>query len=156
SGVAFLVVASTFALIGGIRRKRGGMWLPLLASLAAALVLVGPWLGHVAIRGLGGFAPWVEAPAFLVDTVFGTVLLVLWSSVFGGGLFGTYLMLLTWLGIENTQAFTALDHPGYKHFLRMRVRRDGSGIDIWCIGAVDPLGPGERPVLVDAFSWSPR
>lgn len=156
SGIAFLAVAVCFALIGGIRRKRGGVLLPVLACLAAGLVLVGPWLGHAAIRGVGAFAPWVEAPSMLVDTVLGTGLVVAWSSVFGSALFGAYLMTLTWLGIENTQAFTALDHPGYKHFLRMRVRRDGSGIDVWCIGAVDPLGPGERPVLVDAFSWSPH
>ena len=53
------------------------------------------------------------------------------------------------------QAFTALDHPGFKHFVRLRVRADGSGIDGWCIGAADPLGAGQKPVLVDHFAWRP-
>ena len=72
-----------------------------------------------------------------------------------GGLFGGYLALLTLLGYENMQAFTVLDHPGFKHFVRLRVRADGLGIDGWCIGAADPLGAGSEPVLVDHFTWRP-
>ena len=60
------------------------------------------------------------------------------------------------MGRESTQAFTALGHPGFKHFLRARVRRDGSAIDVWCIGLANPLGKHERPVLVDAFTWRPE
>ena len=76
-------------------------------------------------------------------------------GVFAGAfVFGAYLALLTLLGYENTQAFTALDHPGFKHFVRLRVRADGRGIDGWCIGATDPLGDKE-PVLVDQFTWRP-
>jgi hypothetical protein len=66
---------------------------------------------------------------------------------------------LAWLtrrGIEHTQAFTALDHPGYKHFLRLRVRADGKGVDGYCIGLTDPLAEGSEPELVDVFSWRPR
>jgi hypothetical protein len=37
----------------------------------------------------------------------------------------------------------------------MRVRRDGSRVDAWVIGLVDPLAPGARPVLVDRWSWEP-
>jgi hypothetical protein len=62
---------------------------------------------------------------------------------------------LTRLGLEHTQAFTALDHPGFKHFLRLRVRADGRGIDLWCVGLVDPLGPDAEPTLVDGASWRP-
>ncbi len=65
-------------------------------------------------------------------------------------------MLLTVLGYESTQAFTALDHPGFKHFLRIRVRRDGSAIDGFCVGLVDPVRQGEAPVLVDTFTWKCR
>ena len=76
-------------------------------------------------------------------------------AVFAGTfVFGAYLALLTLLGYENMQAFTVLDHPGFKHFVRLRVRADGRGIDGWCIGAADPL-PGHRPVLVDHFTWRP-
>ena len=70
-------------------------------------------------------------------------------------LFGSYLALLTLLGYENLQALTALDHPGFKHFVRLRVRADGQGIDGWCIGITDPLGAGQQPVLVDHFVWRP-
>ena len=69
--------------------------------------------------------------------------------------FGGYLALLTLLGYEHMQALTALDHPGFKHFVRLRVRADGSGIDGWCIGATDPLGAGQQPELVDHFVWRP-
>ena len=62
---------------------------------------------------------------------------------------------LTLFGYEHMQALTALDHPGFKHFVRLRVRADGSGIDAWCIGATDPLRPGQRPELVDHFVWRP-
>ena len=78
-------------------------------------------------------------------------------SVFAGVfVFGGYLALLTALGFEHTQAFTALDHPGFKHFVRLRVRRDGSGIDGFCIGLADPLGKNAAPELVDTFAWRPK
>lgn len=66
---------------------------------------------------------------------------------------GTYLMLLTMLGLEQHQAFSALAHPGYKHFVRLRFRKDGSGADAWVLGQVDPLRKGEPIVLVDRFRW---
>jgi hypothetical protein len=67
--------------------------------------------------------------------------------------FGTLLAALAALGLESTMATTALAHPGFKHFVRMRVRRDGSRIDGWVIGLEDPLAEGARPVLVDQWSW---
>jgi len=69
---------------------------------------------------------------------------------------GLYLAALTFFGIEKTQAFTAMDHPGYKHFVRLRVRADGSAVDGWCVGLADPLRPGEQPALVDTFTWVAR
>ena len=73
----------------------------------------------------------------------------------GAGVFGGYLALLSQRGHEQMQAFPGLDHPGFKHFLRLRVRGDGSGVDGWCVGLVDPLGEREEPVLVDTFTWRP-
>jgi hypothetical protein len=35
------------------------------------------------------------------------------------------------------------------------VRAAGDAIDAWVIGLHDPLCPGEKPVLVDAFTWRP-
>ena len=82
--------------------------------------------------------------------------LTLALAVFAGTfVFGAYLALLTLFGYEHMQALTALDHPGFKHFVRLRVRADGSGIDAWCIGATDPLRPGQQPELVDHFVWRP-
>jgi hypothetical protein len=75
-------------------------------------------------------------------------------AVYGGTLaLGTYLMLLTVLGLEQHQALSALAHPGYKHFVRLRVRSDGSAIDAWVLGRVDPLHATDPVVLVDAFTW---
>ncbi|MEM9696918.1 MAG: hypothetical protein AAGA56_30560, partial [Myxococcota bacterium] len=68
--------------------------------------------------------------------------------------FGTFLMLLTLFGLEQHHAFSALAHPGYKHFVRLRIRRDGSGIDAWVFGKVDTLDPDAEVVLVDRFSWA--
>jgi hypothetical protein len=62
-------------------------------------------------------------------------------------------MLLTILGIEQHQALAALAHPGYKHFVRLRVRRDGTKCDAWVFGKVDTLDAKEKVVLVDKFSW---
>lgn len=74
----------------------------------------------------------------------------------GAWLFGLYLALLTHFGYEPQQAFAALDHPGFKHFVRFRVHADGSAVDAFCIGLVDPARAGEPPVLVDAFRWRSR
>ena len=79
-----------------------------------------------------------------------TLLLTVFAATY---VFGSYLAWLTRRGIEHSQAFTALDHPGYKHFLRLRVRADGKGIDGYCIGLTDPLGADAKPELVDTFSW---
>jgi hypothetical protein len=73
--------------------------------------------------------------------------------VFGGAwVFGLYLAALARFGLNNDQAFAALGHPGYKHFVRLRVRRDGSRVDAWVIGLVDPLGDS-TPVLVDRVTF---
>ena len=75
------------------------------------------------------------------------------SVYLGTLMIGTYLMLLTILGLEQHQAFSALAHPGYKHFVRLRFRKDGSRADGWVFGRVDPLGPKDEVVLVDRFRW---
>jgi len=75
-------------------------------------------------------------------------------SVYVGTLtIGTYLMLLTILGLEQHQAFSALAHPGYKHFVRLRFKKDGSRADGWVFGRVDPLAKDDPVVLVDTFRW---
>ena len=140
-----VIITTVYSLIGGLRtHARQVIPLAFLTALLSALI---PAVASLSIGRLSatlGFHPAIWHVALL--TLFVAVYCAVW-------LFGAYLSLLTRLGIEHTQAFTALDHPGFKHFLRLRVRADGKTIDAWCIGLVDPLRTGERPVLVDHFSW---
>ncbi|EYF04632.1 hypothetical protein [Chondromyces apiculatus] len=130
--------------IGGWRtgeaRTIGGLALLTGVGLGFLPVLAAILLGPV-LRGVG-VPPW------------GVLLSVAAVAVaLGAFLFGAYLTALTLLGLEQHQAFSALAHPGYKHFVRLRVRRDGSAIDGWVLGKVDPLAADEKPTLVDRFTW---
>jgi hypothetical protein len=143
-----LVVTTVYALIGGVRRRWRLVLPPALfaGALTALLPIVASLLLKHALLQLH-FAPSLTLVAG------GTLLLTVFAATY---LFGFYLAWLTRRGIEHTQAFTALDHPGYKHFLRLRVRADGSGVDGYCIGLTDPLAPDAKPKLVDTFSWRIR
>lgn len=69
---------------------------------------------------------------------------------------GFFLMFVVLRGLAHGP-FGALSHPGYKHFVRLRFRKDGSAVDGWVLGQVDPLREGEPVVLVDHFTWkNPR
>jgi hypothetical protein len=144
--IAGLCVGLVCAMIGGFPRRRS--WKLILLALVTGLCV--------------GFIPvfWSSAVASIVWR-FGAhvgVRVYSWLTAvgavfYGAFLYGAYLAALTWLGLENTQAFTALGHPGFKHFVRMRVRADGSAVDGWVIGLVSPLRAKEAPVLVDRFTW---
>ncbi len=141
-----LVLGIILTLIGGLGRRK---WtVASLAFGAAALTALVPIAASVAMARI--LSIWQDSPpplAVAIPTLMVAVLAGAW-------IVGAYLALLTRLGLEETQAFTTLDHPGFKHVVRMRVRRGGDRIDGWCIGLVDPLRDGEEPVLVDAFSFS--
>jgi hypothetical protein len=141
-----IVLGIVYALIGGARRRPAVLPFAFVTSLLTALLPVaGSYVIRRAVETVG-----ISASLTLI------MLATLTVSVFAGVfVFGAYLALLTRLGFEHTQAFTALDHPGYKHFLRLRLRADGTGIDGYCLGLVDPLGERQEPVLVDTFSWRP-
>jgi hypothetical protein len=146
SAVTTIVVAVAFALLGGGARRKAVWPLALAAAVVTALIPIGASsLVRAALANL-----W--QPAFAVAVPCLTLLLAVFAGTF---VFGGYLALLTLLGYEHMQALTALDHPGFKHFVRLRVRADGRGIDAWCIGATDPLRPGQPPELVDHFVWRP-
>jgi len=138
-----IVVTVIYALLGGARRSPRRV-LPLAFAagvLTAGIpVLCSFLLIHLLLSLELRPSPWGMAALAYAVAVFS-----------GAWIFGAYLALLTRIGVEHTQAFSALDHPGFKHFLRLRVRSDGSSIDGWCIGLVDPLEPNEPPVLVDQF-----
>lgn len=141
-----LVLGTIFALIGGVRRRKSVLPLAFVAAgITGVLPVFSSLLLGLILRELGTSV----AVAFVA-------LFTLALSIFlGTFVFGAYLTLLTRLGFEHTQAFTALDHPGFKHFLRLRIRADRRGIDGWCVGLTDPLGEGDAPVLVDSFVWRP-
>jgi hypothetical protein len=143
-----LFVGGVYALIGGAVKQPKG--LPIALAAAAVTVFLST-AGSIWIRS--AFAQFgTSVPMSIMLGV-----IALGVGVFiGAFVFGAYLALLTLLGYENTQAFTVLDHPGFKNFVRLRVRADGQGIDGWCIGVVDPLGENGKPVLVDQFKWRPR
>ncbi len=136
------------ALIGGVRRS--GRTVALLSLAAAALIGFLPVAASLGLTHLPG-------PLALDSHSIALGLATLLVSIyFGTLLFGAYLSLLTLWGLEHTQAFTALDHPGYKHFVRLRVRADGRGVDGFCIGLGDPLSPDAKPTLIDSFTWRPE
>jgi len=140
-----LVMGFGLRMLAGFRNRSFGVYtLALIAGLVLGFL---PYFvqaaffaaaRHFDLAWLGGAAPWV---AFAAGVYTGTLVV------------GTYLTALTIFGIEQHQAFAALAHPGYKHFVRLRVRKDGSAIDAWVFGKVDPLNASDPVVLVDQFSW---
>jgi hypothetical protein len=82
----------------------------------------------------------------------GRTAVVLVSAFLSAFVFGLFLAVLALLGIEHQQAFAALGHPGFKHFVRLEVEPSGR-VRAWTIGMDDPLGPQSTPVLVDTFRW---
>jgi hypothetical protein len=134
------------ALVGGWRKGRF-LRITSLAGLTGITMGLVPTLSTYLLQWILALAGWSLGPRL-------HALVVLVLAVFVGALaFGGYLAALTRWGLEHTQAFTALAHPGFKQFLRVRVRATGDALDVWSIGLVDPLCPGEPPVLVDAFTF---
>jgi hypothetical protein len=148
AAVTALVVTFGLSLMGGFLRRP-----------AVIPVAVVPALFTVAFSVLARLAPGAFLSAATLRQIPEGVLAVAGTAlgaVVGAFSFGAFLALLTRFGIENTQAFTALDHPGFKHFVRLRVRADGTVIHGFVFGLVDPVRPGEKPVLVDTFTWRSR
>jgi hypothetical protein len=139
-----------YAFLGGIRRGESVAAILGLAAgtatITAAIPVLATGIEHSVLQMMKSeWPPWALALVALTPAAF-----------VGAFLFGAYLTLLTLFDLEETQAFTALDHPGFKHFVRLRVRGDGTAIDGYCIGLEDPLGKDSRPVLVDTFTWRSR
>ena len=119
----------------------------LLATAAGVLMALVPTATHAGFNAALAWLKFSPSPKTAALLVFGL-------SIFGGALvFGCYLAALALFGLNHDQAFAALGHPGYKHFVRMRARADGSAIDAWVIGLVDPVGKHE-PVLVDHLTFT--
>lgn len=137
------IAAAGCAVLAGWRKKHAVV----IVTLA---VLCGAWitaLPYGVLEVTSSIAPGL-APIWL------SVLTLLASTPLAVLGFGTFLMILTLLGLEHNQAYSSLAHPGYKHFMRLRVRRDGSGVDGWVVGKTDPLDPDAEIVLVDRWTWN--
>ncbi|MEP7123965.1 MAG: hypothetical protein ABJE95_23765 [Byssovorax sp.] len=146
AGITAIVAALLLFLIGGWRAGKA-IRIFTLAALTGIFVGYVPFvlaaIVPVAFRKIG-LAPHGTLGLALVFAV----------AIYVGTLaFGGFLTALTIFGLELHQAFSALAHPGYKHFVRLRVRKDGSAVDGWVLGRVDPLGAHDSVVLVDRFTW---
>jgi hypothetical protein len=145
-----LIVAFGTALLVGWRRHRVARVVPFAGVLGLAIggvpVAVGVAIDALAMRVMDH---WGSPVAFA-----GALALATAVSSF---LFGVMLMLIARLGLNHAQAYAALGSPGYKHFLRLRVRAGDGGtsqVDGWVVGIVDPIAR-PSPVLVDAFRFDP-
>ena len=100
-----------------------------------------------------GLMPWGLARAMphVVPLLERETAVMIVYAFLGALVFGIFLATLAVSGIEMQQAFTVLGHPGFKHFVRMRVSPDGK-IDAWVIGKDDPLA-ADGPWLIDRWSW---
>jgi hypothetical protein len=143
-----LIVGFACRLLAGFRNRSLGIY-P-LAALAGLAIGFLPFLTHVALESL---FMWMGAFANRLVEIDHWLALII-GSFAGTFVFGQYLMWLSIFGIEQHQAFSVLAHPGYKHFVRLRVRRDGRTIDGWVLGKVDPLNAEDPVVLIDHFTWT--
>jgi hypothetical protein len=126
-----------FAL--AVRSRRTRRTLTLAVTLSFGLTLA---LSPLLLRAL---------VVLLAHGTYHDVLVVFVHAVFGAFLFGAFLMTLALTGLEHEDGSAALGHPGFRHFVRIRVD-PGGGLEAWVIGKDDPLGPGP-PVLIDRFAW---
>jgi hypothetical protein len=111
-----------------------GLLLGLLpTALAATLPARLPFISDI--------APWLNARGIVI----------LANAFTSALLYGLFLVTTALLGLEHQQAFTVLGHPGFKHFVRLRINVDGS-VEAFVFGKDDPLVPGP-PVLIDRFEW---
>ena len=143
---AAALAAVVCAALAGLRRKTYPMVVA-LATVAGVLMALVPMATHAGFNAALAALAVSPSPKTAALLVFGL-------SIFGGAfVFGCYLAALARFGLNHDQAFAALGHPGYKHVVRLRVRRDGSAIDAWIFGLVDPVGE-RAPVLVDQVTFT--
>jgi len=149
-----LVAAGTAMLVGG--RHRLGRVLA-LASVFGLLTGVLPVAFGIA-ADRAGFA---EIGGTEIGRFVAIWVALVVSTFVSGVAFGAMLATIARLSLNLSQPFAALGEPGFKHFVRLRVREpDAAGgggspsVEAFVIGVVDPIG-GSPPVLVDRFTWRP-
>ncbi|MGH7271613.1 MAG: hypothetical protein ACREJ3_14375, partial [Polyangiaceae bacterium] len=146
--MSIVIALGTALLVDGRHRiARVGVFAALFGVAAGALpVALGIAADVAGIDEIGGTA------TGRVVAIFAAVLA---SAIASGLAFGAMLATIARLGLNFAQPFAALGDPGYKHFVRMRVREAAgrsSVVDAFVIGVVDPVGKS-APVLVDTFRF---
>ncbi len=148
------VYAVAAGMLVGMRKHRPHRVIPLSILNGAALVAVPLVLGQALHR-------WLSGAAWLAGLVGAFVL----ATVACGYLFGVFLAVLAAAGVNHEQSWAALGVPGFKHFVRLRIRSasrapdgspsaSGTRLDAWVIGQVDPVRRSPI-VLIDQFSFFP-
>jgi hypothetical protein len=143
AGLATAVIVWLLYTIAGHNRAHPGRVLAVAVPFGAALGLLPLGLSYV-LRDVATIVPLFERD---------TVVMIVYAFV-AALLFGVFLTICALGGLEMQQVFTVLGHPGFKHFVRMRISPDGT-IDAWVIGKDDPLAD-EGPWLIDRWTWSAR
>ena len=168
-GGAGYLVHVAFALLASLEFS-AGLWQLFRATSVLVTIGIGFALYGIAVHNRAhrakvlavtapfavvlGFMPWGLVhwfphivTRFERDTV--AMIVCAFLSAF---VFGVYLVVVAFTGLELQQAFTVLGHPGFKHFVRLRLSPDGT-IDAWVVGKDDPLA-AHGPWLIDRFSWN--
>ncbi len=150
AATSVIVAIGTALLVGGRRRPARALAVGVVFGLAAGALPVA--LGVMTdVAGLGEIGGTEGGRLAAIASA-----LVL-STLASGAAFGAMLATIARLSFNLAQPFAALGQPGFKHFVRMRVREPDDGpasVEVFVIGVVDPVG-GSPPVLVDRFRWSP-
>jgi len=143
AGVASLLVTWALYSIAGHHRAYPGRVLALALPFGIAFGSLPPAIVSL-LRFAGHYVPLLGRDAAAI---------IVYAFV-GAFLFGCFLAICALQGLEMQQVFTVLGHPGFKHFVRMRVSPDGT-IDAWAIGKDDPLEP-DGPWVLDRWTWRSR
>jgi hypothetical protein len=144
-----VVAVATAFLIGNRRRRARVVAFSFAFGLAtgALPVALGVAARALGVEGIGGTR---------TGRMVAISLAVLASTLASGAAFGAMLATIARLSLNLSQPFAALGEPGFKHFVRLRVREPEEGpatVEAFVIGVVDPVG-GSHPVLVDRFEWT--
>ncbi len=136
-----VAIVFAFYTIAGHQRAHPWRVLALSIPFGAAIGLL-PLVLSTLLRSYAHAVPLLGRDAAVVGLhAFGAALL-----------FGSFLTLCALGGLEMQQVFAVLGHPGFKHFVRVRVSPDGT-VDAWSIGKDDPLS-SDPPRLIDRWTWN--
>jgi hypothetical protein len=136
---AFVALAWVTGFTVAVRRRHARRATTLVIALSFGLAVS---LAPLLLR---------ELALILSHGVYHDGMVVAGHAALGAFLLGAFLMILALTGLEHEEGFAALGHPGFRHFVRIRIDPSG-GLEAWVIGKDDPLASGP-PVLIDHFTW---